>query len=111
MCCGVLMGLIAGWVPLGDLAELVNVGTLFAFAIVCTGVIVLRYTDPDTPRPFKTPGAPLVPFLGILSCLYLMVNLPWVTLLRFVVWMAIGMIVYFMFSRNNSRLSPQKINI
>jgi len=111
VCCGMFMGLIAGWVPLGDLAELVNVGTLFAFAIVCTGVIVLRYTDPDTPRPFKTPGAPFVPFLGILSCLYLMVNLPWITLLRFIVWMAIGMIVYFMFSRKNSRLAPQNLPV
>lgn len=110
VCCGIFMSLIAGWVPLGDLAELVNVGTLFAFAIVCTGVIVLRYTAPDTPRPFKTPGAPFIPFLGILSCLYLMVNLPWVTLLRFVVWMAIGMIVYFMFSRKNSRLAPQNLS-
>lgn len=108
--CGLLMGLIAGWVPLGDLAELVNVGTLFAFAIVCSGVIVLRHTEPDTPRPFKTPGAPLVPCLGIASCLYLMVNLPWVTLLRFVVWMALGMVIYFMFSRKNSLLSPQNIS-
>lgn len=109
--CGVFMALIAGWVPLGDLAELVNVGTLFAFAIVCSGVIVLRYTQPETPRPFKTPGAPLVPLLGIASCLYLMVHLPWITLLRFVVWMAIGMIVYFMFSHKNSLLAPQKVQL
>jgi basic amino acid/polyamine antiporter, APA family len=111
VCCGVFMALIAGWVPLGDLAELVNVGTLFAFAIVCTGVIVLRYTQPDAPRPFKTPGSPLIPFLGIISCLYLMINLPWITLLRFVVWMAIGMIVYFTFSRKSSLLSPQNMPI
>jgi len=111
VCCGVFMALIAGWVPLGDLAELVNVGTLFAFVIVCSGVIVLRYTQPDTPRPFKTPGAPFVPLLGILSCLYLMVNLPWITLLRFVVWMAVGMIVYFAFSHKNSGLSVQKMQI
>ena len=111
VCCGFFMSLIAGWVPLGDLAELVNVGTLFAFAIVCTGVIVLRYTSPDTPRPFKTPGAPVVPLLGIFCCVYLMVNLPWITLLRFVVWMALGMVVYFTFSRKNSLLSPQNMQV
>lgn len=105
------MALIAGWVPIGELAELVNVGTLFAFVIVCAGVIVLRYTQPDMERPFRTPGAPLVPFLGILSCLYLMINLPWVTLLRFVVWMAIGMVVYFAFSRSNSALSPKNLSL
>lgn len=109
--CGGAMALIAGWVPIGELAELVNVGTLFAFVIVCAGVIVLRYTQPDMERPFRTPGAPLVPFLGILSCLYLMINLPWVTLLRFVVWMAIGMVVYFAFSRSNSALSPKNLSL
>ncbi len=107
--CGIAMALIAGWVPIGELAELVNVGTLFAFIIVCGGVIILRYTQPDAERPFKTPASPLIPALGILSCLYLMVNLPWVTLLRFVVWMAIGMVVYFGFSRSNSSLSPKHI--
>ncbi|MDF1677766.1 MAG: amino acid permease [Legionellaceae bacterium] len=107
--CGILMALIAGWVPIGDLAELVNVGTLFAFIVVCGGVIILRYTQPDIERPFKTPGAPLTPLLGIVSCTYLMVNLPWVTLLRFIVWMAIGMVVYFGFSRSNSALSPKNL--
>ncbi|MCH9756131.1 MAG: amino acid permease [Gammaproteobacteria bacterium] len=109
--CGVIMSLIAGWVPIGELAELVNVGTLFAFAVVCAGVIILRHTQPDAERPFKTPGAPLVPLLGIISCVYLMVNLPWVTLLRFIVWMAIGMIVYFGFSRSNSALAPQNLTV
>ena len=109
--CGVIMSLIAGWVPIGELAELVNVGTLFAFAVVCAGVIILRHTQPDVERPFKTPGAPLVPLLGIISCVYLMVNLPWVTLLRFIVWMAIGMIVYFGFSRSNSALAPQNLTV
>ncbi len=107
--CGVLMAMIAGWVPIGELAELVNVGTLFAFIVVCAGVIILRHTQPETARPFKTPGAPVTPILGILSCLYLMINLPWVTLLRFIVWMAIGMIVYFGFSRSNSVLAPQNL--
>jgi basic amino acid/polyamine antiporter, APA family len=107
--CALLMSLIAGWVPIGELAELVNVGTLIAFVVVCAGVIVLRYTRPDIERPFKTPGAPITPLLGIISCIYLMVNLPWVTLVRFIVWMVLGMIVYFVFSRSNSALSPKNL--
>ncbi len=109
--CGVMMGLIAGWVPIGELAELVNVGTLFAFIVVCAGVIILRYTQPDTERPFKTPGAPITPLLGIASCLYLMVNLPWLTLIRFIVWMALGMVIYFGFSRSNSVLAPKNLSL
>ncbi len=107
--CGIMMSLIAGWVPIGELAELVNVGRLFAFVVVCSGVIVLRYTQPDVERPFKAPGAPLTPILGIISCVYLMINLPWVTLIRFIVWMALGMIVYFAFSRSNSSLAPKNL--
>lgn len=109
--CGLAMALIAGCLPIGDLAELVNVGTLFAFAVVCGGVIILRYKDPDAERPFKTPLMPLVPLLGIVCCLYLMVHLPWVTLLRFVVWMTLGMVVYFTFSRSNSVLAPGNLNL
>jgi basic amino acid/polyamine antiporter, APA family len=111
MTCGVVMVLIAGLIPIGELAELVNVGTLFAFVVVCAGVIILRFTQPDAERPFRTPGAPLVPLLGILSCIYLMVHLPWVTLLRFIIWMALGMVIYFGFSRSNSALSPQKLSL
>lgn len=103
--CGVLMALISGIIPLDDLAELVNIGTLFAFITVCIGVVVLRYTHPDMPRPFKTPFSPLIPILGVLSCLYLIINLPGPTMLRFVIWMAIGLLVYFTYSRFNSVLN------
>jgi basic amino acid/polyamine antiporter, APA family len=109
--CGVVMALVAGWVPIGDLAELVNVGTLFAFTIVCAGVIILRYTQPDMERPFKSPLFPLAPILGIVSCVYLMINLPWITMVRFIVWMAIGMVVYFMYSKKNSALAPQNLSL
>lgn len=102
--CGTVMALIASLVPIGDLAELVNIGTLFAFIIVCSGVIALRYTRPELERPFKTPFMPYTPILGILSCAYLIYNLPWITMLRFIVWMVIGIIVYFAFSRMNSNL-------
>ena len=81
-----------------DLAELVNIGTLFAFIVVCAGVLYLRYTKPEMHRPFKTPGMPYVPILGIISCFYLMINLPWITLVRFVIWMVIGLVVYFCFT-------------
>lgn len=104
--CGLVMVCFAGIVPIGDLAELVNIGTLSAFIIVCAGVLYLRYTHPDMPRPFKTPGMPYVPILGIISCLYLIINLPWITIMRFAAWMAIGLVVYFVYSRTHSRLEP-----
>ncbi len=105
--CGIIMSCLAGIFPIKDLAELVNIGTLVAFIIVCSGVICLRYTHPEMPRPFKVPGMPYVPLLGIVSCFYLVINLPWITLLRFIIWMAIGLIVYFLFSRSHSKLEHQ----
>lgn len=104
--CGILMASLSAIVPISDLAELVNIGTLFAFIIVCSGVLYLRRTQPEMNRPFKTPGMPYVPILGIISCSYLIINLPWMTLIRFVVWMAIGLVIYFVFSRRNSELEP-----
>jgi APA family basic amino acid/polyamine antiporter len=103
--CGIIISLIAGFIPLGDLAELVNIGTLAAFVLVCLGVIVLRITKPDMPRPFKAPFGALFPVLGMLSCGALMGFLPSVTWLRFVVWLVIGLIVYFVYSMNNSKLA------
>ncbi len=102
--CGFVMACIGGVVPLGGLAELVNIGTLFAFMIVCAGVLILHYTKPELPRPFKTPLMPYVPILGIISCGYLVCYLPIVTLLRFLVWMAIGLVIYFKYSRSHSHL-------
>ncbi|TAL64768.1 MAG: amino acid permease [Legionella sp.] len=102
--CGTLMASLSAMIPISDLAELVNIGTLFAFIIVCSGVLYLRYKHPEMPRPFKTPGLPLVPVLGIISCLYLIINLPAITMIRFAVWMVIGLVIYFVFSRTNSAL-------
>jgi len=107
--CGTLMASLSAMVPISDLAELVNIGTLFAFIIVCAGVLYLRYAKPEMPRPFRTPGLPFVPVLGILSCSYLIANLPWITMVRFVVWMAVGIVVYFFYSRTNSNLSTHKV--
>lgn len=106
--CGIIISLIAGFIPLGELAELVNIGTLAAFVLVCFGVIVLRITKPDMPRPFSTPFSPLFPALGMLSCGALMIFLPGITWLRFVVWLLIGLIVYFAYSINNSNLAESK---
>ena len=106
--CGVIIALIAGFMPLGDLAELVNIGTLAAFVLVCLGTIVLRITKPDMERPFRTPFSPLFPVLGMLSCGALMAFLPAITWLRFVVWLVIGLIVYFGYSMNHSKLAKSR---
>lgn len=103
--CGVIMSFFSAFVPISDLAELVNIGTLAAFITVCAGVIILRYTQPDMPRPFKTPFSPLVPTLGILCCAYLICSLPMVTILRFIIWMAIGLVVYFAYGHRKSNLA------
>lgn len=102
--CGLLMASFAALTPITILAELVNIGTLFAFIIVCSGVLYLHKTQPDMHRPFKTPGMPYVPILGVISCLYLICHLPLITIIRFTVWMIMGLIVYFAFSRRNSSL-------
>ena len=103
--CGTLIALTAGFVPLGDLAELVNIGTLSAFVMVCIGAIVLRKTQPNLKRPFKMPYHPLIPVLGILSCGVLLASLPHITWKRFAIWMLIGVVFYFVYSMRNSRLA------
>lgn len=103
--CGLFMALISALIPMHDLAELVNIGTLFAFITVCAGVIILRYTNPELHRSFRTPLMPLIPALGIVSCSYLIYHLPGLTMLRFVVWMVIGLFVYFFYSRHHSELN------
>ncbi|HVT63183.1 MAG TPA: amino acid permease [Legionellaceae bacterium] len=109
--CGIWVGLISALFPISVLAELVNIGTLVAFTLVCTGVLILHYTKPDLPRPFKTPLMPYVPILGIVACVYLIINLPLLTLLRFLVWFVIGMAIYFGFGRKNSVLAmKQRMN-
>jgi APA family basic amino acid/polyamine antiporter len=102
---GVLIASIAGFTPIGKVAELVNIGTLAAFVLVSGGVIILRHTKPDLKRPFRTPFSPLIPLLGIAFCVYLMLSLPAETWWRFWIWMAIGMVVYFAYSRSHSALA------
>ncbi len=99
-----VVAVIAGFVPLAKLSELTSIGTLFAFVVVSIGVIVLRRTRPDLPRPFRVPGVPWVPALAVLACIWLMINLPVDTWLRFVIWMVVGLVIYFGYGMRASRL-------
>ena len=90
MLTGVVVAVISTFVPLSELAELVNIGTLFAFVLVAVGVVVLRRTRPDLKRAFRCPGVPVVPVLAVLTAVYLMLNLPAATWIRFLIWMAAG---------------------
>ena len=107
---GVVVAAIAGFVPLTTLAELVNIGTLFAFILVSIGVVILRRTRADLPRAFRVPAVSVVAGLAVLLCLYLMLNLTGGTWVRFLVWMALGLVVYFGYSRSHSRLATRMRN-
>jgi len=97
----------ATFFPATALEEMVNIGTLFAFVLVSVGVVILRKTRPDLPRSFRTPLVPLIPILAVLACLWLMINLSVETWLRFIVWMLLGLVVYFVYGRKHSRLAEQ----
>lgn len=105
---GIIIAFIAGLAPIDRAAELVNIGTLAAFTFVCAGVIAFRYTHPDLPRPFKLPYNPIIPALGMIFCIYLMFNLPFVTWMRFIGWTAIGVVIYFTYGRNHSILGRKE---
>ncbi|HLT89325.1 MAG TPA: amino acid permease [Woeseiaceae bacterium] len=102
---GIIMSTVAGFAPLHTIVELVNIGTLGAFVVVCAGVAILRFTKPDLERPFRTPFSPVIPVLGILGCIYLAVNLSTDTWTRFSAWLVLGLIIYFAYSYRNSALN------
>lgn len=105
--CSVAM-IVAGILPISILGELVSIGTLLAFAIVCIGIIILRKTQPNVHRPFRTPFVPVIPVLGAFVCFYLMVSLPLDTWIRLIVWMLIGFVIYFTYGRKHSHARQRK---
>jgi len=102
---GVGIAVLAAFIPIGEAADMTNIGTLFAFVLVCGGVLILRRTQPNHPRPFRIPFMPWIPLLGIAACLGLMAFLPMMTWIRFVVWSAIGVVTYFWYGVKHSRLA------
>ncbi|MGA8620331.1 MAG: amino acid permease [Candidatus Sulfotelmatobacter sp.] len=101
---GLLAAVVGSLTPIDDIGRMVNIGTLLAFVIVSVSVMVLRYTNPNQPRPFRTPWVPLVPILGVISNGYMMYKLGWVNWARLVIWLVIGMVVYFTYSVKHSRV-------
>jgi APA family basic amino acid/polyamine antiporter len=102
---GVCAAVIAGFLPIGEAAELTNIGILLAFVVVCIAVIVLRYRRPDLPRSFRTPGMPVVPLIGVGFSLWLISFLDPTTWLRFAIWFLIGLAIWFFYGRRRSRLA------
>jgi APA family basic amino acid/polyamine antiporter len=102
---GMFVAIMAGLLPLDALLEMTNIGTLFAFAVVCGAVLVLRYSNPNAPRPFRVPLVPIVPLIGVAACLLLMLSLPAHNWYRLFGWMVIGLLIYFAYGRYHSRLN------
>jgi APA family basic amino acid/polyamine antiporter len=103
---GISVSILTGFLPLRILAELVSIGTLFAFTIVCAAVLIMRITNPKAERPFKAPFFPFTPILGMLICLLLMFSLPLENWWRLLLWLGIGIVIYFTYSRRHSIMNP-----
>jgi APA family basic amino acid/polyamine antiporter len=101
---GLLAAIVGSLTPIDDIGKMVNIGTLLAFVIVSISVMVLRYTNPGQPRPFRTPWVPLVPILGVISNGYMMYKLGWVNWARLIIWLVIGLVIYFTYSRHHSKV-------
>ena len=101
---GLLAAIVGSITPIDDIGKMVNIGTLLAFVIVCIAVMILRHTNPGQARPFRTPWVPLVPLLGIGFNGYMMYKLGWINWARLIIWLVIGLVIYFGYSRHHSRL-------
>jgi len=106
----VFVSIFAGFVPVSDLGHMVSIGTLFAFSLVCIGVLILRKSDPDLVRPFRTPLVPLVPILGIIVCVLMMASLPIVSWERLAIWMALGIAIYYAYGKRHSKIRNEYNN-
>jgi APA family basic amino acid/polyamine antiporter len=106
---GLVVALVAGLTPIDVVAELTNIGTLAAFVLVSVAILILRRTQPNLRRGFRVPLVPLIPILSVIGSIVLIVSLPWVTLVRFVVWLVIGLVIYFLYSRRSSRLQQEEV--
>jgi APA family basic amino acid/polyamine antiporter len=104
MLVGLLAAIVGSTVPIDDIGKMVNIGTLLAFVIVCVAVMILRRTNPAQHRPFRTPWVPVVPILGIIICGYMMYELGWLNWARLIIWLIIGLVIYFMYGRHHSRV-------
>jgi APA family basic amino acid/polyamine antiporter len=104
----IFISLFAGFVPISVVGEMTSIGTLLAFVMVCIGILILRKKHPSVPRPFRTPWVPLVPILGILTCVLMMVSLPLDTWIRLIVWLGIGFVIYYGFGMKNSKLRKER---
>jgi APA family basic amino acid/polyamine antiporter len=101
---GIAVAVCAMFTSIDEMVDLTNIGTLFAFSLVCIGIIILRRREPTRPRSFKTPLVPLVPICGVIACVYLMLGLPWITWIRFALWLLVGLVIYFAYGRERSAL-------
>ncbi len=101
---GVFVAVFAAFANINEVIDLTNIGTLFAFVLVSAGVLVLHYSEPDRVRPFRTPGMPVTPLIAIVACVFLMYQLPAITKVRFLVWLAVGLVLYFLYGYRHSRL-------
>jgi APA family basic amino acid/polyamine antiporter len=108
---GIAIAIVAGLLPLTTIAKLVNIGTLFAFVVICIAVFIMRKKEPDAKRGFRVPMLPLVGTLGVLFNLTMMISLGWENWVRLVVWMAIGLLIYFLYGQKNSKLRKAKSNV
>ena len=102
---GVAVGVCAMFTSIDEMVDLTNIGTLFAFILVCIGILILRSREPERRRAFRVPWSPVLPLLGVVACIYLMLGLPWITWVRFGLWLVVGMVVYFSYGFRRSRLS------
>jgi basic amino acid/polyamine antiporter, APA family len=104
---GLVTAFVAGFTPINEVAELVNIGTLSAFIVICGSIMILRRRNPDLPRKFRTPWVPFIPLVGIGFSIWLIVSLPPITWIRFAAWLVIGMLVYYFYGMRNSKLAKQ----